>query len=138
MGLISRVSSRTYRLSCNHNKKPSLKPKSTMASELAVTYAALTLQDEGMDITADNLSTLVKAAGVSVEPFWPGLFEKALASVNVAELITNIGSGVGAAPAAGGAAAGGAGGAAEEAKAESVKEESEEESDSDMGFDLFG
>merc|ERR1712174_119670 len=132
MGLISRVSSRTYRLSCNHNKKPSLKPKSTMASELAVTYAALILQDEGMDITADNLSTLVKAAGVSVEPFWPGLFEKALASVNVAELITNIGSGVGAAPAAGGAAAGGA--AADEAP----KEESEEESDSDMGFDLFG
>merc|ERR1712066_1027344 len=137
MGLISRVSSRTYRLSCNHNKKPSLKPKSTMASELAVTYAALTLQDEGMDITADNLSTLVKAAGVSVEPFWPGLFEKALASVNVAELITNIGSGVGAAPAAGGAAAGGA--AADEApKEEAKKEESEEESDSDMGFDLFG
>merc|ERR1712187_496688 len=132
MGLISRVSSRTYRLSCNHNKKPSLKPKSTMASELAVTYAALILQDEGMDITADNLSTLVKAAGVSVEPFWPGLFEKALASVNVAELITNIGSGVGAAPAAGGAAAD------EAPKEEAKKEESEEESDSDMGFDLFG
>merc|ERR1712014_438806 len=108
-----------------------------MASELAVTYAALILQDEGMDITADNLSTLVKAAGVSVEPFWPGLFEKALASVNVAELITNIGSGVGAAPAAGAAAAGGA--AAEDSpKEEAKKEESEEESDSDMGFDLFG
>merc|ERR1712176_417327 len=137
MGLISRVSSRTYRLSCNHNKKPSLKPKSTMASELAVADAAVIRQDEGMDITADNLSTLVNAAGVSVEPFWPGLFEKALASVNVAELITNIGSGVGAAPAAGGAAAGGA--AADEApKEEAKKEESEEESDSDMGFDLFG
>merc|ERR1712084_49718 len=102
-----------------------------MASELAVTYAALILQDEGMDITADNLSTLVKAAGVSVEPFWPGLFEKALSSVNVAELITNIGSGVGAAPAAGGAAD-------EAPKEEAKKEESEEESDSDMGFDLFG
>merc|ERR1712178_194559 len=123
MGLISRVSSRTYR----SNQKNFTK----MASELAVTYAALILQDEGMDITADNLSTLVKAAGVSVEPFWPGLFEKALSSVNVAELITNIGSGVGAAPAAGGAAEAAP---AEEAK----KEESEEESDSDMGFDLFG
>merc|ERR1711937_704925 len=120
MGLISRVSSRTYRLISNSTKKPSLK-NSTMASELAVTYAALILQDEGMDITADNLSTLVKAAGVPVEPFWPGLFEKALSSVNVAELITNIGSGVGAAPAA-----------------EEKKEESEDESDSDMGFDLFG
>merc|ERR1712178_535423 len=108
-----------------------------MASELACTYAALILQDEGMDITADNMSTLIKAAGVSVEPFWPGLFEKALSSVNVAELITNIGSGVGAAPAVGGAAA--AGGAAVAAPAEEPKkEESEEESDSDMGFDLFG
>jgi len=108
-----------------------------MTSELACTYAALILQDEGMDISADNLSTLVKAAGVSVEPFWPGLFEKALAGCNVNELISNIGSGVGAAPAAGGAAAA-AGGAAAEEKAEEKKEESEDESDSDMGFDLFG
>merc|ERR1712045_978787 len=130
MGLISRVSSRTYRLISNSTKKPSLN-QPTMASELACTYAALILQDEGMDITADNMNTLVKAANVAVEPFWPGLFEKALSSVNVAELITNIGSGVGAAPAAGAAAE--AAPAAEE-----KKEESEEESDSDMGFDLFG
>merc|ERR1712045_945283 len=129
MGLISRVSSRTYRLISNSTKKPSLN-QITMASELACTYAALILQDEGMDITADNMNTLVKAANVAVEPFWPGLFEKALSSVNVAELITNIGSGVGAAPAAGAAA----GGAAAEAApaAEEKKEESE------MGFDLFG
>merc|ERR1712193_277739 len=102
-----------------------------MASEQACTYAALILQDEGLEISADNLQKLIKAAGVSVEPFWPGLFAQALSSCNVAELITNIGSGVGAAPAAGGAA--------EEApKEEAKKEESEEESDSDMGFDLFG
>merc|ERR1719436_291692 len=109
----------------------------TMTSELACTYAALILQDEGSDITADNINSLIKAAGVSVEPFWPGLFEKALASTNVAELITNIGSGMGsgAAPAAGGAAA--AGGDAAPA-AEEKKEESEEESDESMGFDLFG
>merc|ERR1712110_119850 len=134
MGLISRVSSRTYR-----NLLPSSATKNPfkMASEQACTYAALVLQDEGMEISADNLIKVIKAAGVSVEPFWPGLFAGALEGCNVAELITNIGSGVGAAPAAGGAAAA-AGGAAEEAKAESVKEESEEESDSDMGFDLFG
>ena len=108
-----------------------------MTSELACTYAALILQDEGAEITADSISALVKAAGVSVEPFWPGLFEKALQSCNVSELITNIGSGVGsgaAAPAAGAAAAGGAA----EAKEEEKKEESEEESDESMGFDLFG
>merc|ERR1739842_187996 len=127
MGLISRVSSRTYRNT----------PKPTKMSEQACTYAALILQDEGLEISADNLQKLIKAAGVSVEPFRPGLFAQALSSCNVAELITNIGSGVGAAPAAGGAAAPAGGEAAAEEKKEEKKEESEEESDSDMGFDLF-
>merc|ERR1712018_710401 len=125
MGLISRVSSRTYR-NTNNQK--------IMSSEQACTYAALILQDEGLEISADNLQKLIKAAGVSVEPFWPGLFAQALSSCNVAELITNIGSGVGAAPAAGGAAAPAGGDADEAPKEEAKKEESEEESDSDMGF----
>merc|ERR1712173_332361 len=145
MGLISRVSSRTYRnlllfspeLRLKSNFNFSVKKKSIMSSEQACTYAALILQDEGMEISADNLQKLIKAAGVSVEPFWPGLFASALEGCNVADLITNIGSGVGSgAPAAGGAAA--AAGAAEEApKQEAKKEESESESDDDMGFGLF-
>merc|ERR1712066_386044 len=124
MGLISRVSSRTYR------------SKNKMSSELACTYAALILQDEGMDINADNIQKIIKAANVTVEPFWPGLFAQALSSCNVAELITNIGSGMGSG--GGAAAAPAAGGAAEEApKEEEKKEESESESDDDMGFGLF-
>merc|ERR1712228_594087 len=51
-----------------------------------------------------KIQTILKAAGVDVEPYWPGLFAKALESCNVKDLITNVGSGVGAAPAAGGAA----------------------------------
>merc|ERR1712117_269991 len=101
-------------------------------SELACTYAALILQDEGLEISADNIQKIIKASGVSVEPFWPGLFASALSSCDVGELITNIGSGMG----SGGAAAAAAGGAAAEEKAEEKKEESEAESDSDMGFDL--
>merc|ERR1739848_743330 len=98
-------------------------------SELCCTYAALILHDSDVEINADNLQKVIKAAGVAVEPFWPGLFANALGSCDVSGLITNIGSGVGSAP-AGGAAA-------EEApKEEAKKEESEEESDSDMGFDL--
>ncbi len=87
---------------------------------------------------AEKIQTILKAAKVDVEPYWPGLFAKALESCNVKELITNIGSGVGAAPAAGAAPAGGAadaGGAAPAAEAK--KEEPEEESDDDMGFGLF-
>merc|ERR1712213_142957 len=97
--------------------------------ELACVYAALILADDQVAVTADKLSTILKAAGVSVEPYWPSLFAKALDGVNIKDLVTNIGSSAGAAPAAGGAAPA-------EAKKEEKKEESEE-SDEDMGFGLF-
>eukprot|EP00850_Spirogloea_muscicola_P009507 SM000053S17464 [mRNA] locus=s53:557220:557973:- [translate_table: standard] len=64
------------------------------ASELACTYAALILHDDGIPITADKISTLVKAAGVSVESYWPMLFAKLLDKRSVEDLITNVGSGV--------------------------------------------
>lgn len=83
----------------------------------------------------EKISTILKAAGVDVEPYWPGLFAKALEGVNVRDLITNIGSGVGAAPAAGGAPAAAAGAApSSEPAKEEKKEEEPEESDDDMGF----
>ncbi len=103
-------------------------------SELACVYAALILADEDIAITGEKISTILKAAKLEVEPYWPGLFAKALESADVKELITNVGSGVGAAPAAAAAPAGGA--APAEAKKEEKKEESEEEDD-DMGFGLF-
>merc|ERR1711992_340157 len=101
---------------------------SKMSAELACTYAALILNDDGIDITGDKIATILKAAKVDCEPFWPGLFAGALKDVNVTELISNIGSGVGSGPAAGGAAA-------EETKEEAKKESSSEDSgDDDMGF----
>eukprot|EP00096_Caligus_rogercresseyi_P016348 TRINITY_DN896_c0_g1_i1.p1 TRINITY_DN896_c0_g1~~TRINITY_DN896_c0_g1_i1.p1 ORF type:complete len:111 (+),score=51.25 TRINITY_DN896_c0_g1_i1:114-446(+) len=108
-------------------------------SELACTYAALILADDDVAITSEKISTILKAAKVNVEPFWPGIFSKCLESVNVKELITNISSGVGSGPAAGGAPAAAAGGdaAPAESKKEAKKEEPEEESDDDMGFGLF-
>ncbi|KIW91385.1 60S acidic ribosomal protein P1 [Cladophialophora bantiana CBS 173.52] len=109
-------------------------------AELASAYAALILADDGIEITADKLNTLIKAAGVAdVEPIWATLFAKALEGKDVKDMLLNVGSGGGAAaaaPAAGGAA-GGAAAADEAPKEEEKKEEEKEESDEDMGFGLF-
>ncbi|CAO2612192.1 60S acidic ribosomal protein P1 [Lemmus lemmus] len=103
-------------------------------SELARIYSALILHDE------DKINALIKAVSGNVEPFWTGLFAKALANVNIGSLICNEEAG-GPAPAAGAAPAGGpapstAAAPAEEKKVEAKKEESEE-SDEDLGFGLF-
>ncbi|XP_057308697.1 60S acidic ribosomal protein P1-like [Hydractinia symbiolongicarpus] len=105
-------------------------------AELACVYSALILHDDDVDITGEKITKLLSAAKVDVEPFWPGLFAKALQGKNIGDLICNVGS----APAAGGAAPAAGGDAADgqqEKKEEKKKEESEEESDDDMGFGLF-
>ncbi|OAG18314.1 hypothetical protein CC77DRAFT_226917 [Alternaria alternata] len=92
-------------------------------SELATSYAALILADDGVDITADKLQSLIKAAKIEeVEPIWTTLFAKALEGKDVKDLLLNVGSGGGAAPAAGGAAPA-AGGAADAAPAAEEKKE---------------
>ncbi|XP_059763605.1 large ribosomal subunit protein P1-like [Balaenoptera ricei] len=109
-------------------------------SELTCIYLALILPDNEVTVTEDKIYALIKAASVNVELFWPGLFAKALASVNIGSLICSVGAG-GPAPASGAAPAGGpapstTAAPAEEKKVEAKKEESEE-SDDDMGFGLF-
>ncbi|KAI3410529.1 uncharacterized protein J3R85_018728 [Psidium guajava] len=107
------------------------------AGELACTYAVLILHDDGIPVTAEKIAALVKAAKVSVEPYWPGLFAKLAEKRNIGDLITNVGSGGGAAPMAVAASGGGAAPAAAAPAAEEKKEEPKEESDDDMGFSLF-
>nr|XP_038953632.1 60S acidic ribosomal protein P1-like [Rattus norvegicus] len=111
-----------------------IKDEMQVSSELVIT------RDNEVKVREDKIIALIKAAGVIVEPFWPGLFAKALANVNIGSLICNVGAG-GPAPAAGAAPAGvpapsADAAPAEEKKVEAKKEESEEYED-DMGFGLF-
>nr|CAH8820161.1 unnamed protein product [Trichobilharzia regenti]CAH8855045.1 unnamed protein product [Trichobilharzia regenti]CAH8869556.1 unnamed protein product [Trichobilharzia regenti] len=109
-------------------------------SELACVYAALMLADDDIDVTADKINTILKAANIKfVEPYLPNLFATALSGKNIKDLLMSMGS---AAPPAATAptAAPTASGAPEKAK-EPVKEEkpvSDDDSDGSMGFDLFG
>ena len=91
--------------------------------EACVTYAALILNDAGIDITGDKLAEVVKASGNEVEAYWPTLFAGILDKIDVTELIqssTQPGSG------GGGGGGGGAGGDAAEEEKEEEKEEEEE------------
>ncbi|OJA18392.1 hypothetical protein AZE42_00721 [Rhizopogon vesiculosus] len=112
--------------------------RTAASPELAATYAALILADEGIEITADKILALTNAASVELEPIWASLLAKALEGKNVKDLLSNVGAG-GGGPAVGAPAAAAAGGApaAEAPKEEEKKEEAKEESDDDMGFGLF-
>ncbi|WZZ84928.1 hypothetical protein YC2023_113507 [Brassica napus] len=59
-------------------------------SELAYTYAALILHDDGIEITAEKIAKLVKAANVNVESYWPSLFAKLFREEQ--RLIMNVGA----------------------------------------------
>nr|XP_023011731.1 60S acidic ribosomal protein P1-like [Leptinotarsa decemlineata] len=85
----------------------------TSNAELACVYSALILVDDDIAVTGEKIQTILKSAIVDVQPYWPGLFAKALEGINVRELITNIGSGVGS------------------------EKKKEKESDDDMGLGLF-
>jgi hypothetical protein len=62
--------------------KMGLKVTPAEKDELLVTFAALILNDDGAPITADNITTLIKAAGATVEPYWPKLFGERLPRVS--------------------------------------------------------
>merc|ERR1712078_348349 len=98
--------------------------------ELCVSYAALMLHDDGLEINAEKLTKIIKASGNDVEPYWPMLFAKALKGQDVGALLSNIGSAGGA---AGPAAAGPAEAAADAAPEKEEKKKEDEPEDVNMG-----
>lgn len=98
--------------------------------ELACSYAALMLHDDGCEITAERLAQVITASGNSVEPYWPVLFAKALKTAKIDDLLSNVVQ-------MGGGGGGAAVAAADEGAAAIEEEKKEEVEDVDMGG-LFG
>nr|XP_043621488.1 60S acidic ribosomal protein P1-like [Erigeron canadensis]XP_043621489.1 60S acidic ribosomal protein P1-like [Erigeron canadensis] len=106
--------------------------------ELACSYATLVLFDDGIPVTAEKIATILKAANVECESYWPGLFAKLAEKKNIEDLIMNVGAGGGSGGGAAAVSAPAAGGvAAAAAPAPEEKKEDPEVSDEDMGFSLF-
>lgn len=102
-------------------------------SELACVYAALILNDDGLEINSENVNKLLNAAGVKIESYWVDLFAEYFKGQNVDEMIK------GACLGSGSAAPAGAGAAPAEEKQEEKKKEEEEVVEMAGGFDdLFG
>lgn len=101
-------------------------------SDTIVSYAALILADAGLEVSADNLLSLSKAAGASVDNVWAEVYAKALEGKDLKEILSGFHT---AGPAAGAPAA--AGGEAASGEAAEEKPQEEEESDDDMGMGLF-
>ena len=97
-----------------------------IAHEIACVYSALILADDDVAITADKISTILKAANVEVEPHWPALFAKAFTATGAKpkDLLVGAASGAhAAAPVAAAAAAAPAAGGKKEDKKEGGKKE---------------
>ena len=67
-------------------------------AELACTYATLILYDDGQDVTSEKITSLIEAAGVKVEAYWPKLFAKAIAGKDIAQFFNFASSAPASAP----------------------------------------
>ena len=94
-----------------------------MSAELACVYAALILNDDGIEITADRLRKIIEVSGVKVESYWVDLFADFFKTHDVSELVKGVSLGGGAAPSAGGAAQQTAAATEEKPKEEEKEEE---------------
>jgi large subunit ribosomal protein LP1 len=107
--------------------------------ELALAYASLILNDDGLPITAAKLTAILTAANIHVDVPWVNVFAKSFGAINIGEYANSSSLGGG---------GGGAGPAAPDSSAETpapeppkAEEKKEEETVLELaeGFDdLFG
>merc|ERR1711881_493695 len=96
-------------------------------SQMACTFAALMMYDDGVELSSASLKKVVDASGVKVAPYWPMLFAQALNGQDIGSFLA-VSSG--SAPVqSGNTATGGNAGAQVEEKKEEVVEEEEEDMD---------
>lgn len=94
-------------------------------NQMATVFSVLLLHDAEQEVTEASIQKVLSTAGITVEPYWPGLFLGAIGDQDIASFLTVSGGGAGAGPAQTGGAV-----AAEEEKKE---EPEEEEADVSMG-----
>ncbi|KAF0775290.1 hypothetical protein DYB35_008441 [Aphanomyces astaci] len=98
--------------------------------DLATSLAVLLLHDLQVEVSADNLTEALSAAGVTVASYLPSLYANAIErGLKVSKALAG--------PSAGGAAAAAPAAGAAAPKKEEQKEE-EEEADLGGGMDMFG
>merc|ERR1712050_43014 len=105
----------------------------TTRSQMACTFAALLLHDDGTELTDASLKKLLDAAGVNVQAYWPVLFVDALRGQDMGSFL-NVSAG--SAPVQQAPTGGNAPTDAPKAEAKKEEEPEDEEEDMDLG-DLF-
>eukprot|EP00792_Barthelona_sp_PAP020_P008003 TRINITY_DN3188_c2_g2_i4.p1 TRINITY_DN3188_c2_g2~~TRINITY_DN3188_c2_g2_i4.p1 ORF type:complete len:107 (+),score=38.81 TRINITY_DN3188_c2_g2_i4:43-363(+) len=97
----------------------------------AILYSALILQDEGLPITPEAISSILTAAKISFEAYLPKIYAGVLANLDLKELIAGAAS---AGPSTSAVAA--SSGPAETTAAAEAEEEEEEEEEESSDFGI--
>ena len=105
--------------------------------QLCCIYAALILHDDGQEVTAAKINTLLEASHSSVEKYWPILFARTLGGRDLNGLIFATSAGSAAPATTAGAPAQAAAAPTQEAKKEE-KKQAEEPEEVEGAMDLFG
>merc|ERR1711904_239628 len=102
-------------------------------SQMACTFAALMLHDDGTEVTAASMKKVIDASGVKVASYWPMLFAQALNGKDIGSFLSVSSGSAPVQQSSGGNVV------AQEAAPvkEAEKEPEESEEDMDIG-DLFG